>query len=263
MRNKLTEESTTDWQFFLEPGEELTGGHDLFYDLNGLPKRTYVVHEDMIVKETRLWQKQKFTNPVYEYIPDESEPINVFISGCAGEDNLEALLAWKTKSPQAAEIDYYLACQYLLRKEYDKFFQAADLFLFRDGRPSQSTVMIRYYLAQAWLYVRKNSQEAVRNVIYCLAEKPLMSEFWCLLADCYYKAGVPEKSREFFEVSKKIGRDRQTDDPYPIEHAKYDEYPTRMIELCDELSRLSRRGRLGIPVRTDSLGEARGERDDA
>lgn len=239
IRNNLAKESTTEWQFYLEPGEELSGGHDLFYDLKGCAKRVYVVQDNMISKEARIWNKEKFINPVHEYLDGDTEPINIFISGYTVEDQLEGLLEWKKKSPQAAEVDYYLACQYLIRKEYDKFLRHADLFLFRDGRTSQPTILMHYYLAQVWLHVKKNSQEAIRHILYCLAEKPLMSEFWCFLGDSYYKAGVPRKSREFFEVSKKMGKSRPTDDAYPIELAKYGEYPDKMIELCNELDKLS------------------------
>jgi len=234
-RNKLAGLSKTDWQFYVEPGEVVSSGHDLFHSLEGKSKRAYIITDGMITKEIRLWKKGdcKFVNPVFESLqPDDSEPVNIFIVGVEQPNYLLDLLKWKEQSPHLAEVDYYLACQYLALKDYPKFLTHANYYLFKDGNPNYPTIMTRYYLAQINLHVNRNVHEATRNLIYCLAHKPLMSEFWCALGDCYYRAGVPEKAVEFFRMAIELGKDRPTDDPYPIELAKYDEYPNKMIDLC-------------------------------
>ena len=153
-------------------------------------KRVYVVLDGIITKELRICKKSecKFVNPVFENLqPDkESEQINVFISGIEQPNYLDELLTWKTQSPQSAEVDYYLSCQYLVLKDYKKFISHADYFLFKEGNPTFPTIMTRYYLAQIQLHVNRNVHEATRNIIYCLTYKPLMAEFWCVLGDCYY-----------------------------------------------------------------------------
>lgn len=232
-RNKLLSISKTEWQFYIEPGETLSSGHDLFYFLEGLPKRVYVVADGVITKEVRIWKECQFVNPVFEYLQtDEAETINIFLAGAGQPNQLEKLLAWKKQSPQSADVDYYLACQYLVLKDYNRFSTYAESFLFKECNPTYPAIMTRYYLAQVQLHVKKHVHEATRNIVYCLAQKPLMAEFWCVVGDCFYRAGVPEKAIEFFRMAIEMGKSRPTDDPYPIEVAKYNEYPAKMIELC-------------------------------
>jgi Tfp pilus assembly protein PilF len=88
---------------------------------------------------------------------------------------------------------------------------------------------MRYYLAQ----VSSNTEEATKNIIYCLAQKPLMAEFWCLLGDCYNKMGMKNHAKEFFKTAIEMGKSRQTDDLYPIELSKYNEYPNKLLSLLN------------------------------
>lgn len=242
-KNKLISLAETEWLFYLEPGEILSSGHEFISNLTDGPmRRIFVIQGDLISKEVRLWRKgdAKFVNPVYESLqPEEgNEPINVFVAGTESPDRLEDLLKWKQGQPNHREVDYYLACQYLVRKEYDKFFKHAEYFLFRESDPTFSVLMTRYYLGLIYLHVKKDSHKALENLIVCLGEKPLHAEFWCAVGDCYYRAGVPDKAIAFFENAMAMGRERMTNDPYPIELPKYNEYPIKMIELCKEIKRV-------------------------
>lgn len=243
VRNKLAKISKTDWQFYINPGEVFSAGE---LELTGKAKRVYVVTDDVITKEVRLWRKDhlQFINPVFENLqPDKlAEPMNVFLAGTPTPNCLEALLDWKKQLPQASEIDYYLACQYLTLQDIQKFISYANHFLFKESNSTFPATMIKYYLAQVQLHHHKNSHEALRNIMCCLADKPLMAEFWCVLGDCYYRAGVPEKAIEFFKVAIQLGKERITNDPYPIELKKYGEYPLKMIELCKSILKITRKG---------------------
>lgn len=240
IRNHLVSQSKTDWQLYIDPGETLSTGHDLLTNHKGINKKVFVVYDNFLTKETRIWKKgtSKFVNPVYETLTGESELINVAIAGCEGKSKLKELLLWKSKYPHASEVDYYLACQYLILKDNDNFFKSAEYYLYKDGTPSINNIMIHYYLAQAVLHMRNDSHGALRHLVSCLAEMPLMAEFWCVIGDCFYRAGVPEKAIEFFKIAIEMGKGRNADDPYPVEFAKYLDYPNKMIDLCNEIKRV-------------------------
>lgn len=234
VRNKLLIMSKTDWQFYIEPGEVLSSGHEFMGFLEGKAKRLYVVYDDIINKEVRIFNKNyKFVNPVYETLtPDDSEPINIFISSSIQSNYLQELLLWKKEMPHLAEVDYYLACQYLMLNKHTNFLCHAQYFLFQDTKSLYQTIMMRYYLAQVLLTtntIRTNIEEATRNIVYCLSQKPLMAEFWCLLGDCYNKIGMKSHAAEFFKMAIEMGKSRQTDDSYPIEFAKYQDYPSSVF----------------------------------
>jgi tetratricopeptide (TPR) repeat protein len=207
-------------------------------DIEGDRRMVCVLNGDTINKEIRLWRRgsAKFKNPVFESLqPDEGKPISILIAGTSSPDRLNELLAWKKDKPHHQEVDYYLACQYLMRKDYDLFRKHANQYLFRGS--GYSAIMTRYYLSQVHLHILKDSQGAIEHLMHCLAEKPLMAELWCTLGDCYYRSGVPHKAIEFFEIAVSMGKERSPDDPYPIELSKYAEYPLKMIELCKEIKK--------------------------
>lgn len=245
MRNRLVELSNTDWQFFLEPGEVLSTGHDLLLGaLQGEPlRRLYVIQGDMITKDIRLWKKgtARFENPVFENLQpdDHAQPLNTFIEGRESPNYLNELLGWKKISPHLAEIDYYLACQYLVLKDYDNFILAADSFLFKEMRPTYPVVMTRYYLGLVYTHIKRDSHEATRNLMFSISQRPLMAEFWCALGDCFYWSGATERAMEFYRNAQALGKHRATDDPYPIELSKYGEYPQKMMSLCKEIIKKS------------------------
>lgn len=234
IRNKLLSASKTEWQFYIDPGELLSSGHEFMNYMEGKSKRLYVVYDDIINKEVRVFNKNyKFVNPVYETLtPDDSEPINIFISSSIQPNYLKELLLWKKEMPHLAEVDYYLACQYLMLNSHTNFLYHAQYFLFQDSKSLYQTIMMRYYLAQVLLTtntMQPKIEEATRNIIYCLSQKPLMAEFWCLLGDCYNKIGMKNHAIEFFKMAIEMGKSRQTDDSYPIEFTKYGEYPNKLL----------------------------------
>jgi tetratricopeptide (TPR) repeat protein len=62
-----------------------------------------------------------------------------------------------------------------------------------------------------------------------------MSEFWCLLGDCYYAIKDYEKSKSFYENALILGNKRLKNDGWPLEISKYKDYPQKMIESCDKI----------------------------
>ena len=238
IRNRLTALSETEWQFYLNPGETLSSSGNL--EISGKAKRVYVVYDKLLIsKETRIWRKgQLFSNPLCEILLAEDEPINIFVAGCEGNDCLEGLLNWKKECPNLADVDYYLALQYLMRKEYELFLKHARYFVFKSNA-MLSVILINYYMAQVYLHVYKKPQDALSYISPCLVERPLMAEFWCLVGDCFYKSGILDRAKAFFQLAIRFGRERKTDDEYPMEVNKYEEYPRKMIELCQEVTRVS------------------------
>ncbi len=74
----------------------------------------------------------------------------------------------------------------------------------------------------------------------CLAKKPTMAEFWCLLGDVYYDAKDYDKAKEFYENAVILGSRRLKDDGWPMEISKYKEYPQKMIEACKKIKTSSK-----------------------
>lgn len=236
-RNFIIENDKNEWQMYLEPGEKLTGAEVILDNLNGDNKKFYVVRDGSITKEVRLWKKHSchFTNPVYENLqPDDAKLINVFVKGLPNANyETSIFLKWKSASPKISEADYYLACHYLLNKDYNNFIKHANYYLFKETNNSMSSIMMQYYYASIYLHIKKDTHECLRKLVSCLAERPLMSEFWCLAGDAFYKVGMVEKAIELYRNAIELGKYRPTDDPYPIELPKYKEYPEKMIELCN------------------------------
>jgi hypothetical protein len=238
-RNFLVENDANEWQMYLNSGETLTGNEVVLDNLNGSNKKFYIIKDELITKETRLWRKKSchFVNPVYENLqPDkESKLINVFVNGIETNYETSILLKWKSKSPKISKVDYYLACHYLINKNYSNFFKYADYYLFKEIEMSLSVIMTRYYCALTHLHINGNTHECLKNLVFCISEKPLMAEFWCATGDTFYKVGMVEKAAELYRNAIELGKHRLTNDFYPIELPKYNSYPKKMIELCDTL----------------------------
>jgi tetratricopeptide (TPR) repeat protein len=96
-------------------------------------------------------------------------------------------------------------------------------------------VMTNYYCSMVYCYIKKNYQESIRFLMPCLAVKPTMAEFWCLLADIFYATKQYKKASSFYENALILGSKRLNSDDYPMEISKYKEYPQKMIESCEKI----------------------------
>jgi hypothetical protein len=92
--------------------------------------------------------------------------------------------------------------------------------------------MARYYLALVQGVVENDMKEAIQNITLCIAENPLMAEFWCLLGDMFVKMEKFRDAIAFYENAIALGCRRHQLDFWPMHISKYDEYPKDMMEKC-------------------------------
>lgn len=240
-RNSLVQASTTDWQMYIEPWENIQNGHDqilwhINQDYEAL--NVYKVAGDLITKTTRLWKKssgKRFSRPVYESLEPDSDNqlIECLISGTGSqEDVLDILTEWKKQQPHASDIDYYWSCTYLAAGRYDLFLKHAKEFLFKAKGSSKASLMTHYYMAYIYLRVFRTPAECINHIIYCLSVHPTFAEFWCLLGDAFVSLNQWHRAAAFYDNALVLGSRRVNNDSFPVEVSKYHEYPTKMLEQC-------------------------------
>lgn len=244
VRNRLMKEASQPWNFYIEPWETLMSGHESIQNvILGSPSayKTVAIQGDVITKQTRLWHKDmnlKFTNPVYETLSDVGKELPVYIA--IGPNNrsdlyLELVNKWRTKFPLATEPIYYTACAMLGNKQWDTFLNFANLYLHQEKTDAMSVFMTHYYCAMVNCYIKNDYQSAVKSLLFCLSKKPLMSEFWCLLADVYYAIKDYDRAKVFYDNAIVLGGRRLKDDGWPVEISKYKEYPEKMKLACESI----------------------------
>jgi len=97
--------------------------------------------------------------------------------------------------------------------------------------------MIRYYLALAYLIHHRKVKPALQNINLCLCAHPLMAEFWCLIGDVYYHLLKRfDYAKDFYENAIILGARRLKKDKWPMDISKYESYPKKMIESCDQIT---------------------------
>ena len=239
-RNILTEKSTTDWNFFIHPWEILASGHqEMIEKTNSSSFYIQIFQNDSISKEIRLWNKKsniKFHNPVFESLADpkaeflESAFLYSKKHSVDYEKQLKDIETWKKKQPTLAEPYYYQACVLLNQGKYKEFLFTADSYLFRK-QSGIATVMLKYYTALIYLHF-KDLNKAIFHIMGCIAVRPLMAEYWCLLGDIHYQAHEYKKALAFYENAIILGRKRPRLDEWPVEISKYQDYPEKMIQSC-------------------------------
>lgn len=244
VRNDFVTSDKNDWQMYVEPGEILSSGYENIFEAikeSHSLRKLFVINGDLMTKEIRLWRKSsksQFIYPTYETLqPDRNSKIcNAFItSTMPTRDNLKILLDWKKREPQNTQPDYYLACYFLVNKKYSEFFRYANLYFFRETSIPQSVITLHYYCAMVELHYKRDVHECIRHIVFCLTEKPIMAEYWCVLGDALYKTGMIEQANEIFFNASILGQSRKPDDDYPIELSKYKDYPEKMMNLCNAI----------------------------
>jgi tetratricopeptide (TPR) repeat protein len=232
---------------YLEPWEVLASGHDAIRDaVAGGPAayRLACVAGDGLTQQTRLWHRATgltFRNPVYEELPGPAPHLGAVVLGGPPDRTAEALDIlgrWHENQPLAAEPYYYEAAVMLLRRRWAEFMSLSEQYLFRARTAAgadMARTMTRYYRGQVQAHVNHDYREAVRDAISCLAARPLMAEFWCLLADTYYARRQYETARVFYHNALVLGGRRLRTDDWPLEIPKYKQYPEKMLAACDAI----------------------------
>jgi hypothetical protein len=234
MRNQLLGE---DWNLFIHPWEVLASGHESIIGVtSGTAYYLQVYQKQSINYEIRLWRNLKFQNPVFETIvcDDASCLDGVVVYALKlvkNDDQIELLESWKKQGTM--EPYYYESYILFGNKKYKEFLETAKYYLSVESF-SKSSIMLRYYMAQTYLYVYNNIEEAIKTLSPCIIARPLMAEFWCLLGDAYYKLKRYNKAKNLYENAYLLGSRRLNNDQWPLEISKYNEYPTKMIRSCED-----------------------------
>lgn len=240
-RNHLLSRSNTDWHLWLEPYEFIIQGQDIIRDVvlttDPAAFRVSVFEKEIVTKQTRLWSKKlnlKFTNPIYETLTDvASTPLAVSIwAGTSTNDRIAQLENWYKAKPADLEPNYYLACVRFSQQKYKDFLSLAEQYVFRQSKMTVSNTMLRYYMGMVHCYITKNISQALQQAIICVAQHPLMAEFWCLMGDIHIQISEYTKAISMYENAIFLGGKRLQDDEWPIHVAKYKAYPEEMITKC-------------------------------
>ena len=236
---KLIELTSEELCLYIEPWEVVAKG-----DLKCAPGnyRVMVIQNGIINKETRIWYNSgpKFINPVFEELNVDSNvqsPLTIYSSGRPNYHGfLDTINKWKEDKPVASVPWYYQACVLLSLGKHEEFLKVSEHYMHVGDKKSMSAIMNRYYYSLVQLLYCKKVRPTLQNLSICLANKPLMAEFWCLMGDVHYHLrGDYDKAKCFYENAIFLGKKRPLDDEWPIDIAKYSKYPTKMIESCKSL----------------------------
>ncbi len=240
--NELQEMAKTEWILYMKDNERLMQFNEYIPNLILKPKEIYgfqILQDDVIIKEARLWNKKEqkinFKNPVFE--KPNAEPTQILdvilYQQKSNDPNVQKNLdLWRRTSPLSVDVYYYKAFADLANKNFIEFKRSINQYFFSIKRVDIPSVMARYYLALVQGVVENNVPEAIQNIVACLAENPLMAEFWCLLGDIFIKSGKFDHAIAFYENAMILGCRRQQQDFWPMQISKYTDYPKEMIGKC-------------------------------
>jgi glycosyltransferase involved in cell wall biosynthesis len=229
IRNSLLGDN---WNFYLHPWEVLTGGYDSIREIKeGSAYYLPIFKNQIITYEIRLCRNLKFKNPIYETIESSSRDIlsesaiYAKSSPYYFENVLDIIKQWDLSIRSI----YYRSFALLEQRNYKEFVTLSEHYLSLDS-VSTSSIMLRYYLCQIQIHIFNDASKAVRNVLFCILNRPLMAEFWCLLGDIYYKQKRYKKAKSFYKTAIFLGHKRLNNDLWPVEIDKYEKYPHQMIK---------------------------------
>lgn len=242
-RNFLMMKATGKWNFLIHPCETIVQGIEWIESAISQSPAAYnanIFQGDVLSSEIRLWHKNmslRFKNPVFETLPGDGKPSEIYLSTSPGQFELKMELAkeWMARFPLALEPIYYMACVHLSDKNWDTFLNYAKMYLHQDKSSKMSVIMTNYYCSMVQCYIKKDYKEATKYIIPCLAVRPAMAEFWCLLGDIYYSDSQIQKAKCFYQNALILGTRRLKADGWPMEISKYKTYPQKMIEACDKI----------------------------
>ena len=241
-RNKLVQMTPdSDSYFWIEPWEILAQGHASLSKFNKKTGYVSILQNQILTHDIRIWEKStKFVNPVFETLNiDQAEdtPILIYSNGNINyEDTMENIIKWKSEQPFSPKPYYYQSCLLLSKGKYEEFLSVADHYMFIEKISSMSLIMTRYYYAMVQIMHKRSYKPALQNLNLCLCERPLMAEFWCLMADVYYHLFHKFKdAKEFYENAIMLGAKRLKTDKWPMDISKYRSYPQKMIDSCNSI----------------------------
>lgn len=235
---KLVELAKNDWILYLKGNEILLEVNEL--DLvNEEIYGVMILQDDIIVKETRLWNRKynklKFKNPIFENLnADPTKILDILIYQDKITYDVKKIDQWRQNNPLAIESYYYKAFIALGERKFTEFKSLISHYLFNSQKIDVAYVMARYYLAVVET-AEKNAEAAIKNIILCLIENPIMAEFWCLLGDILVMSEKFEKAITFYENAMILGSKRLKLDMYPVHISKYETYPKDMTAKCKNL----------------------------
>jgi len=243
LRNRLTTESSTNWQLYLNPGEVVVQGHQLLKNLKFSAYYVPLISGTIYWKEIRLWNKERnylFQNSVFESLHCETQyELNLMLY-CDGQANIPEKLtlikAWRDREPTNAMTYYAEASCMLSLGKMDEFMRVSEHYMFLEkNKTGMSAIMNRYYYAMCSMS-KGQVKPTLQNLNLCLCVKPLMAEFWCAIGDVYYHLLRQfDKAKEFYENAMLLGSRRKGSDKWPMDISKYKNYPLKMIESCKKL----------------------------
>lgn len=239
--NELQSMAQTDWILYIKENETVLQFNEHVPSLLIKPKEIYgfqILQDDVIMKESRLWNKKEqkviFKNPIFEKPSLEpTKVVDIILYQQKLSDNQSnAINLWKKASPLSVDASYYKAFNELSKKNFKDFKKIISQYLFSVNKNDIPSIMARYYLAVVQGIVENELKDAMQNIILCIAENPLMAEFWCLLGDMFVKIEKFKDAIAFYENAIALGSRRQQLDFWPMHISKYEEYPKDMITKC-------------------------------
>jgi len=235
---KLTENNSI---IIMNPWEILFSGKDLLSNFKEDKKnfKISIIQGDVLTEEIRIVGKRgkyKICNPIFESIEGESSRLQIYLSSSGREDldyYCKKIELWKKQNPLDLDPIYYSAFLSLTLKNWDNFINYAHVYIAKQKKLTMSKVMIHYYLAMVLIYIKKDFQQAAKNLVFCISKRPMMAEFWCLLGDLHLSINDFKKSKRFYEIALDLGSQRLNNDDWPVEISKYKTYPEKMIKSCE------------------------------
>lgn len=237
--NQLQELAETDWILFLKENETILQVNE---DVESLIQKDeiyglQILSDDVIMKEPRLWNKNRkinFKNPVFEKLAaDPTKITNIILYQQKIEEPkvLPQLDLWKKTQPLSVDACYYKAFDNLAKRNFIEFIRLISHYLF-NAKSDIPSIMARYYLALIQGIIQNEMKEAIHNIVLCIAENPLMAEFWCLLGDLFTKMDKFKEAIIFYENAIILGGRRLSLDKWPMHISKYQSYPQEMMDKC-------------------------------
>lgn len=238
-KNRLIESLKTEWVLFLNGNESIArGGQRISEFFEGSSRRVQLLQSQVLTKPTRLIRLEsglRFCNPVFEHVDASEDVCDLYIKSVTvdcHDENARIVRSWMRSKPLAVQPHYYMSCIHLARGSYQDFVKTSNHYLFLEKSKGPSYYMTKYYLSMVCAYHLKDYQQSCRHAMECVADKPTMSEYWCMMGDCYYSLDRFDKAYEFYENALILGSKRLRNDPMPVHLDKYKSHPTTMMESC-------------------------------
>ncbi len=227
-RNDLSTLSKYQLKLFMNGNETIYSGLS-----NLVEGDVSILSEHVLSKEFRVFTNRLFNNRVFECLVGKSSNLNdLIIYKHPKNDQIDKMMQlenWKKEEPLNPVVDYYRAMMAYSLNKYDHFMNICDHYFFINKDNTIQSTILRYYYANI-LFLQDKPKECLQNLVICLANKPTMPELWCLAGDVYWHSyNNNQLAIALYENAMIVGKYRLPNDPYPMEIAKYNDYPDQMI----------------------------------